>query len=512
MADWYVSSAAYTAVAQFAISTAYTVGQIIRSLAAPAVGSEHCYRCTTAGTSAAVEPTWNNTNNATTTSGGAVFTCVTGQSTYGWSAPAGRLSALDGAVTTARFAAGDRVFLSSDHAQTENTASMILRGGASLTAPILYISVNRAGSVPPAAADYSAGASITNAGTSNASFIIETGGRWSGFTFSAASALHMANGTNGPLFLRDCSIVLASTSAGISNNGATKALYWQNVSIAFSAVTQTINLIAAASTPLTLDWAGGSVSGTAPTALFPGSGGGQTIATIRGVDLSLLGSGKALVNFTNSGTSPVSRYTFQNCKLGASVTAIANSQSLGVGPTVELINCDSANTNYRCERHCSPQGDVTTETTITLSGGASDGTTTFSRKMVSTATVSPSVLPLEGFPMDVWNTATGASKTATVEIISSGTLTTADISLQVEYLGDAASCRSSLADNYLATDLTAAANVTASSATWNSSPATPVKQKLQVTFTPQKVGPVRGIVALRKASATCYVDPVMAIA
>jgi hypothetical protein len=121
-------------------------------------------------------------------------------------------------------------------------------------------------------------------------------------------------------------------------------------------------------------------------------------------------------------------------------------------------------------------------------------------------------MPLEGFPIDVWNTTTGVSKTATVEIISSGTLTNAEISLQVEYLGSASSCLSSFGDSYVATDITTAASVTTSTATWNSSPATPVKQKLQVTFTPQKAGPVRGIVSLRKASATVYVDPVMTIA
>jgi hypothetical protein len=134
--------------------------------------------------------------------------------------------------------------------------------------------------------------------------------------------------------------------------------------------------------------------------------------------------------------------------------------------------------------------------------------------MVSNATICPQTLVLEGFPMDVWSSSTAGAKTGTVEIISSGTLTNADISLQVEYLGDAASCQGSIVDSYLAggNDLTAAANVTASSAVWNSSPATPVAQKLQVTFNQLKAGTVRGIVSLRKASTTAYINPQMTIA
>jgi hypothetical protein len=59
--------------------------------------------------------------------------------------------------------------------------------------------------------------------------------------------------------------------------------------------------------------------------------------------------------------------------------------------------------------------------------------------------------------------------------------------------------------------LTTASAVTTSTATWNSSPATPVKQHLQVTFTPQVAGRVRGQVRLGKPSTTVYVDPVITI-
>ncbi|WP_210253991.1 hypothetical protein, partial [Bradyrhizobium pachyrhizi] len=55
--------------------------------------------------------------------------------------------------------------------------------------------------------------------------------------------------------------------------------------------------------------------------------------------------------------------------------------------------------------------------------------------------------------------------------------------------------------------LTATAALTSSSATWNSPPSTPVYQKLQISFTPQKAGRLRGRVMLGKASTTVWVNP-----
>src|SRR5262245_41147555 len=113
MADWYVSSAAYGAIPTWAASTAYKVGQIIRPTA-PTIGLQLPQRCTTAGTTAGTEASWSNTNNATTTQGSAVFTCVAGQSTYGWSAAAGNMLSIGIFASVARTTGGDRVFVSSD--------------------------------------------------------------------------------------------------------------------------------------------------------------------------------------------------------------------------------------------------------------------------------------------------------------------------------------------------------------------------------------------------------------
>src|SRR4029077_7358094 len=105
-------------------------------------------------------------NNATIPTGGATFTNVTGQSTYGWGAAAGDLPTLQGAAV--RFGGGDRIFISSDHAETQTASTTYGSGAGGLASFNLgqVLSVNRAGSVPPTAADLTAGATVTvTAGT-----------------------------------------------------------------------------------------------------------------------------------------------------------------------------------------------------------------------------------------------------------------------------------------------------------------------------------------------------------
>ena len=71
----------------WAAATAYTVGDIIK----PTTYASHAYKCTTAGTSAAVtEPTWGTTNGGTTAdgTGNLVWTCFNTK-TYQVKAPQG---------------------------------------------------------------------------------------------------------------------------------------------------------------------------------------------------------------------------------------------------------------------------------------------------------------------------------------------------------------------------------------------------------------------------------------
>jgi hypothetical protein len=114
----------------------------------------------------------------------------------------------------------------------------------------------------------------------------------------------------------------------------------------------------------------------------------------------------------------------------------------------------------------------------------------------------------------VWNSAVGNPLTATVEIVTDNvTLKDDEAWLEIEYLGSSAQPISTRVNDRKANLTATGSNQTSSSVTWTTTGlATPVKQKLEVTFTPQMAGYVIGRVVLAKASTTMYACPKMTIA
>lgn len=78
MSSRFIGSVKYAAVAAWAATTAYTVGQIVRQLATPSVGNERCFVCIAAGTSGGSEPSWGLTKGAKTTDNTATWQEITG--------------------------------------------------------------------------------------------------------------------------------------------------------------------------------------------------------------------------------------------------------------------------------------------------------------------------------------------------------------------------------------------------------------------------------------------------
>ena len=97
-----------------------------------------------------------------------------------------------------------------------------------------------------------------------------------------------------------------------------------------------------------------------------------------------------------------------------------------------------------------------------------------------------------------------------VKISTLQSLNNNDIRLVLEYMGTSGNPIASFGES-LASVLTAASALSSSSATWTNPPGTPQKQLLQVTFTPQRVGRVRGLVRLGKVSTTVWVNPQVTI-
>lgn len=479
-------------------------------LDAVAAGNERCFRCSTAGTSAASEPAWTLTKAATTTSNTAIFTECTGNSSHQrdngatttWTAPAARIYPI--IVTGTPFsAAGDSIYVSSDHAET-SSANTTLAAAAGAFAQTIILSVTKAGSVPPVAADITSGASIACTGATALTF---TGGGtyWQGITFSTGSGSSLASlafSSSGSQYFNNCAFILNTTNSGAPINiGTSSRLVWNNCTVTFGHASQNIG------SQGRFEWYNttSAILGTTPTTLF-GSTANFSYIHCHGVDLSALGSGKNLCDGSSPGLGTV---ILSFCKLGSSVTVRQNTPTQPCSDLVTLTNCDSGNTGYRNEWY-SATGAITPEITITRTNGATDGVQKVSHKYVSNANTTLSD-PLEGPPIYKWNTVT-SSQTATIEFISSASLNNNDIFVELEYLGTASFPQSIFVNNTIATILTAAAAQTSSSVAWDSSPATPVKQKLVVTFTAQIAGLVRAVVKVAKASTTVYVDPLLTIA
>jgi hypothetical protein len=475
MANYYVSSVAYTAVAQWSASGVRSLGAYVRQLATPTVNNERVFKCTTAGTSAGSEPTWVLTAAATTTDGTAVWTECTGmeaeQVAANWRAPAARVNAFPSgrAVLTT---VGNFVFVSSDHAETQATAVTWAGGTFGQTSVTSIISVSRAGgsSLPPVSADLTIGGSITL--TSTAVLSISGMMYVRGMTLNAYR-IYCQNGA-GSTILRDCSLYCQDTGTqggfyidANSNTTTTAATEWHNVQLSFAGVNCKIfagNVAAAlywheTSSPLI----GGSAM---PTSLFLMTGAGML--RVRGVDLSAF-TGNLFSNNTSRNEAYIS-----NCKINASAVLSTFDYTTVDHYPVCFDNCDDGTNNrtYRMARVYG-SGVVTTNASAVRSGGATDGTTAISWKMVHTLQNALSTLQRLRSPGIIARVSSGlaSSHSASIEIayVGSAALTTLQAWLELEYLGDSGSPLSSFVRGGPTDNLpgTVGSSVTTSTATWS---------------------------------------------
>lgn len=408
-----------------------------------------------------------------------------------------------GALTSK--AAGDIFYVANDHSESTASAVTWTFPGTSAS-PNQLICVNRSGSVPPVSADLAATGVATTTGTSNLTI--------SGVVYIQGMVLNIGTGAGAALlavsgiwaYLKNCQINKPSTGVAAHTFGTTSAegeYVLDNTSFSWGA-TMTSGIADSRSSKLTWKNTATPFNGVAganlPTTLI-----NYTLPSpikLINLDLSSLGSGKTLFTVT----APITAQII-NCKLGSSVT-IATSDTKFGGADIRVINSDSSNTITRAERYA-PEGIETTELTIIKSGGASNGTTGFSRKMASSSLASY-YSPLASMPIVVWNDITGSSKNVAVNIVNDGTtLTNADVWIEVDYNSDASFPDGLTAFDGVADILAAGSNQTSdSTSTWTTTGlTTPIKQTLDVSFTPQQKGWFYIRVMLAKASKTIYVDP-----
>lgn len=410
---------------------------------------------------------------------------------------------LAGAFTAA--AAGDTIYVSQAHAETQASA-MTLTSPGTLASPVRVICAND-GAEPPTATATTA--TITTTGANNIA-------GFNGYTYVYGVTLNCGTGasvasitTNGTSskgwFFENSALRIVNTGAaasitfGSTTTGIDQSFVLKNTTMQFAATTDVITLRADVTwinTPSAITGA------TFPAALFTTNGTLPYTATISGVDLSALGSGKTL--FTISGVSQY-HVLMSNCKLGASVAYTTGTWASRLS-NLQMIDCDSADTNYKYYYE-DYHGTIRDETTIVRSSGSSDGTTAISHKFVSSANTKH-FAPLYGPWVNYFANSTGATTIEAEVVTDNVTLTDADAWIEVESLNNGSFPVSTFSTDQITDPIFGTpANQTSSSVTWTTTGlTTPIKQTLSKAVTTAEKGQIRARVVLAKASTTMYVD------
>jgi hypothetical protein len=437
---------------------------------------------------------------------------------YVWHAAAGAATGANwaNAFVTLRSAmtgraAGDVFYVADDHAETFAGAITNASPGTEASPCFVYC-VDRAGSVPPIAADLRTTATITTTGAAN---IIFTGmvRECYGITFNCGTGATAASITIGASLMTwrfvNCALNLINSGAGgritLGISGAYTIL--ENTTVSFSNVVQAVVPVARVS--IRCNTIAFIVGATIPTMLFiPGTA--ISNAMVEGADLSNVVAGKSLVHGSNA--TSLQSVVFKDCRLGGG--SIMSATPVNVGSLeVVLIRCDEGDVNYRSEKH-NRAGSLFTETTVVRSGGATDGVTPVSYKIVAG---NPQSAPFEALPISFWNETVGSPVTVALHAISSvgitGIRTNDQIWMEVSYLSTSGFPLSSRISTGVTSTLQAPTTYPASSETWGGTDGVDKEDSsrfyMSVTFTPQEKGPVtihvmRGNVG---AGGSTYIDP-----
>jgi hypothetical protein len=415
------------------------------------------------------------------------------------------------AAEAAGTAAGDSIWVAHDHAETGAVALNITPKNTK-AAPGTIACVDRGGSVPPVAADLRTTATVT---TTGASFINLAGGAdgptfWHGITFSAgtgvvASQIFINTGSTVNNF-KSCNFKKLGTGTATNAIALGGKNVLDNCTVQFGIVGDSITLAAGTAVGSRLEWINSpnALAGAIiPNTLFsPGYG---AEALIHGVDLSAY-TGTLVGVLTSTNARDIK---FINCKLNAGVTVSA-AQTAVSGGRVTLINCDSGAANYRNE-HYRFGGNQFTETTIVRTGGASDGTTPISWKIVTDGNARWQI-PFESLPITVWSDTTGAKTVSIYGYWDNASVpNNDDIWLEAEYLGSAGSPVSSIASSGKASFLAANAAIPSDTSTWGGGDTT-TRFKMSASLTTAMKGPITVVVKAASASKTFYIDPKIEVA
>jgi hypothetical protein len=491
-----------------ALGTTVTAGVIIKRNSG---ASYHIAQI--AGTPGVSEPAFSDTPGSTVIEGTLRWYCIGLVGSFpAWGAPHARLA---NAYANTWGAAGHKFWIADNHAETQ--AGITLAQPVSTTTLTTAICVDRTAALPPVEANYNTGASIST--TSNQNLAFTGGGNLTstyhqGILFSAgtggASSANITTATAASNYIfKDCVFALGITAGGsaifLGPSTLTVArVFWDNCKVQFAATSHSITL-----QNVNFEWRNtpSALQGTVPAVLLLNPTNLSLNAILRGVDLSALNT--QLIQNNPGSAAPL---VLEDCKVHSSLVRM-NTVLSGYGSmSVITVRCDSGATNYKSTRD-EYAGSQVTETSITRVGGATDGTTPTSDKIVTNSQATL-LTPFRMLPLAIWNNTTGADVTVTVY----GTVNSASLPLNdelwmdVQYLGSSGSPIASFKTTCKSHPLAAGAAVASDGSTWNGggSGAGWSPFKLVATLTspqPQMKGYVYVSARAAKASTTYYVDP-----
>ena len=431
------------------------------------------------------------------------------RSTDGNNVDDGSTWALAKATIPTAISAGTRVVVSQVHSESLAVAKTITVSGTSVAPGI--IACGNDVSEPPTTPAITGKMATTgaNAITFAGTYLVVDGVVIEAGSGAVNTYLNIATAGNQVHAYRNCDFILratgpsASITTGTASNLNPSQVTWEKCNVKFLGTNGKIINIST-----NFDWSGGTaLPGTATPSgtLFQYVSAGEGVNShISGVDFSNFAS--TLIFFNVLGQSGYAE--MRNCRLPANWSGSLVSAEMGYGCRVEMHNCDSADTNYRLWVQ-DYWGTVKSETALVRTGGASDGTTSYSWQVASNANASKN-FPLWAPEVVRWNDTVAVAVTVTVEILHDSVTALQDdeVWLEVMYLGTAGYPLGSHISDRTASVFATPVDQTSSAEVWTTTGMTnPNKQKLTVTFTPQEKGYIHAKVYLGKDSKTIYVDP-----
>jgi len=398
-------------------------------------------------------------------------------------------TALSSAISGA--AAGDTIYIASDHDETATTGALTWAGSGTLTNPLHVISVDRTtGNYTAAASAQIGNTGITDDITLSGSF------EFLGTYLSVGDDL-MYSPVTGHLVFDDCTLDLGIAGAEAVNTlgGVATVVELFDTDIDRGASTVCKINVAGGS----FLWAGGSLLAAMNDQLLE-AGAGTIDVDVTDCDLSV--QTDYLIKPDSSG---LVNAMFARCKTGAATGPVLGTLSAG---RVAMESCDDADGFFHLH-HVYPEGSVEQSTTNYRTGGASyDGNNHYSARMTAASGVSEWIKPLRFRLANLW---TAANPTLTVHTLTDGvTLQNDEFWIEVESPDGTTRALGNITRTRAADIRTTPADHTSDLTAWTETLSNEVAQKIEVAIT-GSAGVYTVWACLAKPSTTVYVCPKIGI-